>query len=60
MICETCHGLGVVWGVDHLPVTPEITGTRTPIPFPFCEPCPDCGGSGRAHCCEGLREQPDG
>jgi hypothetical protein len=20
--------------------------------------CPDCGGSGIEHCCEGLREQP--
>jgi hypothetical protein len=22
-------------------------------------PCPECGGSGRAHCCEGLVCQPD-
>lgn len=22
--------------------------------------CDDCGGSGVAHCCDGLREQPDG
>jgi len=33
---------------------------------PTCEPfprdvalaCPDCGGAGFAHCCEGLCEQP--
>jgi hypothetical protein len=21
-------------------------------------PCPECGGSGVTHCCDGLREQP--
>jgi hypothetical protein len=21
-------------------------------------PCPDCNGCGKAHCCDGLREQP--
>lgn len=21
------------------------------------EPCPECGGTGHLHCCEGLREQ---
>lgn len=23
------------------------------------EPCPECGGTGHLHCCEGLREQPE-
>ena len=23
-------------------------------------PCPECGGCGLVHCCEGLREQPGG
>jgi hypothetical protein len=22
-------------------------------------PCPDCGGSGIAHCCDGICEQPN-
>ena len=22
-------------------------------------PCPDCGGTGIAHCCDGICEQPD-
>ena len=22
-------------------------------------PCPDCGGCGTGHCCDGLREQPE-
>jgi hypothetical protein len=22
-------------------------------------PCPDCGGQGIAHCCDGICEQPD-
>lgn len=60
MICETCHGEGWIW-FDHI----EGVGilTRDPILAPRTPktrrmPCPDCGGCGRAHCCEGDREQP--
>jgi DnaJ-class molecular chaperone len=23
-------------------------------------PCPECGGAGELHCCDGLQEQPEG
>ena len=23
------------------------------------EPCPECGGQGLVHCCEGMQTQPD-
>jgi hypothetical protein len=46
MICETCHGEG------------EVV-TRQPLPEGLVEisirPCPDCGGCGFTHCCEGGR-----
>lgn len=45
MICERCHGEGMV-GSDP---SGERTGKLVP--------CPDCGGCGVAHCCEG--ERPD-
>ena len=48
MKCENCLGLGVLTGNDRL--------------FPSGAPswpCPECGGSGIAHCCEGLQAQPE-
>jgi len=44
MICETCHGDGYVY-------------ERYTIWNKFV-PCPECGGCGIQHCCEGLHEQP--
>jgi hypothetical protein len=46
MICETCHGTGKTMR------DPDRGGS-------IWEPCGDCGGCGFAHCCEGLREQPE-
>jgi len=44
MRCETCQGAGMVSGL-----WPEwMRG-----------PCSDCNGTGIAHCCDGLREQPE-
>lgn len=43
MICERCHGerfIQVHGGGDRAPLI---------------EPCPDCGGCGLEHCCEGER-----
>jgi DnaJ-class molecular chaperone len=50
MRCDHCHGTGGVNRVVHQEgrIVVELT------------PCPECGGSGVAHCCEGAREQPDG
>lgn len=44
MICETCHGFGRV--------KPHERGAD--VPKDALEPCADCGGTGVAHCCEGL------
>ena len=41
MRCDRCHGTGTV---------PAIYGQ-------LVRPCPDCGGTGITHCCEG--ERPD-
>lgn len=47
MICPTCHG-------EHY-----ILRGRDPVTGrPARLPCPDCGGCGLAHCCEGERAQP--
>lgn len=61
MICETCHGEGKVW-CDSLAATGAVPDDPLrPQPcLSLWEPCPDCGGCGFAHCCEGLREQPRG
>jgi hypothetical protein len=58
MRCETCHGTGTV--VAPATLDEEQRGLNdiwAGDPYPF--PCPDCGGCGVAHCCEGLREQPE-
>jgi hypothetical protein len=45
MICETCHGKGAI---------EERPGPDQPA---LLVPCPDCGGYGIGHCCDGLAEQ---
>ncbi len=60
MICETCQGRGRVpppkmttqEGFEKYVIRGELGPEQWPL-------CPDCSGSGQAHCCDGLREQPD-
>lgn len=42
MICETCHGR-------------RFIERRAAGECPREEPCPECGGFGIVHCCEGER-----
>ena len=61
MQCERCKGSGWVrcclLSIDPVvkgePVTARVEKVLDPMP------CPDCDGSGQAHCCDGLQEQPD-
>jgi len=72
MICQTCHGTGrgdpedtkaraaVVRNASPLVTRAMWHFWRTLDERRAKElPCPDCGGSGRMHCCDGLRAQPD-
>jgi hypothetical protein len=55
MLCETCRysgRVGFVGAGGH--TSPEDRLDEQLIP------CPDCGGSGIAHCCDGICEQPTG
>jgi hypothetical protein len=57
MICPDCHGRGFR----------QVAPIKLPMQI-FCLamfqsalvllPCESCGGTGRAHCCDGLQEQP--
>jgi hypothetical protein len=47
MRCEVCQGCGRVPNVGGPEWMPTIL-------------CTTCYGAGQQHCCEGLREQPDG
>jgi hypothetical protein len=38
---------------------PRCHGTRYVLHHGQRLPCPDCGGMGELHCCDGLTEQPD-
>jgi DnaJ-class molecular chaperone len=49
MICETCKGDPVV----------AMSVDRDGNTMPIAVPCPDCGGCGFSHCCDGLQEQPE-
>jgi hypothetical protein len=54
MICETCRCSG----------RPGFVRASAPAnrdPRAACDmvPCPDCGGQGIAHCCDGICEQPE-
>ena len=59
MRCETCFGIGeTLIDREGQPVN-RLRDAAMMIP------CPDCGGSGLAHCCEGdsacnQTEAPDG
>jgi hypothetical protein len=51
MLCETCR-----WNER-----PGFVRVRRTMERNDSEliPCPDCGGHGIAHCCDGICEQPD-
>jgi hypothetical protein len=51
MLCETCRYSGRVGFVrGHASADDRVDEQLIP--------CPDCGGSGIAHCCDGICEQP--
>jgi hypothetical protein len=61
MRCEACKGTGrkVIYGpsISHT-FFDETLGEEITIAsadFAASLPCPDCGGCGIAHCCEGER-----
>lgn len=59
MICPFCHGAGKL----RLPPIPCYAGQggdgyHNVIVWCFWSWCSECGGSGRAHCCEGDACQP--
>lgn len=51
MMCEPCHGRG-----ELIRSVPYITSLG--LCSNWLEICLDCGGTGIAHCCDGMREQP--
>ena len=54
MLCETCRysgRVGFVRSSGHTSSDDRVDERLIP--------CPDCGGSGIAHCCDGICEQPD-
>ena len=51
MLCETCRYSGRVGFVRGRTSTDDRVDEQL-------IPCPDCGGSGIAHCCDGICEQP--
>jgi hypothetical protein len=55
MLCETCRHSGRVGFVRvsrNAPADDRVDEQTRLIP------CPECGGSGIAHCCDGICEQP--
>jgi hypothetical protein len=52
MLCEACRWSGRT-GFVRAPRKARVD-ERTDCLIP----CPDCGGSGIAHCCDGICEQP--
>jgi hypothetical protein len=55
MLCETCRysgRVGYVRAGGHASTDDRVAEPAALIP------CPDCGGSGIAHCCDGICEQP--
>jgi hypothetical protein len=50
MLCETCRWTG-------RPGFVRAPGNNQEGPCAMI-PCPDCGGQGIAHCCDGICEQP--
>jgi|KBSMisStaDraftv2_1062788.scaffolds.fasta_scaffold498908_2 hypothetical protein len=57
MLCETCRYSGRVGFVRAGGLTSTHTSSDDRVNEPLI-PCPDCGGSGIAHCCDGICEQP--
>jgi len=51
MLCETCRLTGRP-GFVRAPRRADDPTDESIVP------CPDCGGSGIAHCCDGICEQP--
>jgi len=54
MLCETCRysgRVGFVRAGGHTSTNDRVDEQLIP--------CPDCGGSGIAHCCDGICEQPN-
>jgi hypothetical protein len=51
MLCETCR-----W--NERPGFVRVRRTIEPNDYALI-PCPDCGGQGIAHCCDGICAQPD-
>lgn len=52
MRCETCEGEGFVEGWVDTPVSIGPFTSKMGKAW-FAAPCPDCGGSGVVHCCDG-------
>jgi len=40
-------------------ICPECFGRRLASATGVVLPCPECGGTGTVHCCEGLQAQPE-
>jgi len=57
MRCEKC--MGSKPGFIYIKRTIDIKPQGYPDIHHWV-PCPECGGSGVAHCCDGLCEQPNG
>jgi len=55
MLCETCRLSGRVGFVRAASLASAGDGVDERAGL---IPCPDCGGTGIAHCCDGICEQP--
>jgi hypothetical protein len=62
MLCDTCRWTERPGFVRRVPTA--VSPVSAPLPAMGGDeaefiPCPDCGGQGVAHCCEGLCERPE-
>lgn len=55
MICQRCKGERFIKGECFKLVYNKPRRAIDKIAKSFQEPCPDCGGTGIQHCCEGDR-----
>lgn len=57
MRCEKCQGSGTIEVAIPVPKFQSTFDNPAPLTFE-CRvekrPCPECGGCGVAHCCDGL------
>jgi DnaJ-class molecular chaperone len=53
MRCERCQGS------DHVVIVRATETGEWMQTELIAQPCPECNGSGVAHCCEGERPQPE-